>query len=69
MGEQLHLGCAQPSRRDQRRRQRQFRYDALGRRASKTVCANLTQFVYDELNPLQKTTSNFQVYAAKPSWQ
>ena len=41
-------------------RQRQFRYDALGRRASKTVCANLTQFVYDELNPLQKTTSNFQ---------
>jgi RHS repeat-associated protein len=50
----LHLGCAQPLGCDQRGANASFAYDALGRRANKTVNGVITQFVYDGDNSVQE---------------
>jgi len=40
-----------------------FTYDAFGRRASKSIGATTTQFLYDLLNPLQELNSSNQATA------
>jgi hypothetical protein len=37
---------------------RRFAYDALGRRACKSINGSVTQFLYDGLNPVQELDGN-----------